>query len=92
MTDSIVSIAKKERVQKEKPKNRSQSFITTPDTIEKDLAKELKLKKLKLKVIYCLLKLTISFFKLIKFRNVLSFRLKISTDYTPQASNSIFTQ
>jgi len=86
------SIAKKKRVRKRKPKNRSQSFITTPDTVEKDIAKKLKSKKPTVKVIYSTLKLTISFSKLIKFRNVLSFRLKVSTDYTPRMFNSIFTQ
>jgi len=50
LSDSIVSIAKKKRVRKRKPKNRSQSFIITPDTTEKDIAKELKSKKPK--VIY----------------------------------------
>jgi len=44
MTDSIVSIAKRKRVWKWKPKNRSQ-FIVPPDTIAKNISKELKSKK-----------------------------------------------
>jgi len=47
MTDSIVSIAKRKRVRKRKPKNRSQ-FIVPLDTIEKNITKELKSKKPKI--------------------------------------------
>jgi len=47
MTDSIVSIARRKRVRKRKPKNRSQ-FIVPPNTTEKDISKELKSKKPKI--------------------------------------------
>ncbi|XP_011686965.1 PREDICTED: uncharacterized protein LOC105449430 [Wasmannia auropunctata] len=48
MIDSIVSIAKRKRVRKRKPRNRSRLIVSPPDIIEENGLKEPKLKKPKI--------------------------------------------
>lgn len=48
MIDSIVSVSKRKRVRKRKPKNRSQLIVSPPDITEENISNESKLKKPKI--------------------------------------------